>query len=351
MENNMQIIYAQFRKISLAFIILTSALMAGGASAQFNDYCEKPTSTRGAGVVPNACKDGDRGVDEGLCYKKCAAGWDGKGTNCVQNCPAGFRDDGLFCFKADSYSVATQTFPWKIGDKVGDDDKQFARCNQEHSGVGCEKQGLIVYPKCKTGFVKTGFTCAAACPANFKDIGISCAKPTTGRGVGTPVDSCASGMQMDAGLCYKNCADGMKGVGPVCWGVCASGMTDCGLGCATSAKQCALGPAKLIGGILIRAAMDMGKLAKLSADGAREQASQIGRNAAAALSGAGRVFTTAEIKETINSIVASKGKSLPEDVKEQLAKLVAGQQWDYKLLNADEIKQIFSNVAPDKCRT
>jgi hypothetical protein len=82
----------------------------------------------------------------------------------------------------------------------------------------------------------------------------------------------------------------------------------------------------LIGGVLSRAAIDMGKLAKLSVDGAGEQALQIAKNASASLSAAGRVFSAAEIKETINSILASKGKSLPEDVKEQLAKLEMGLQ-------------------------
>ena len=37
--------------------------------------------------------------------------------------------------------------------------------------------------------------------------------------------SCPSGQEEDAGLCYPRCNPGYTGVGPVCWGTCPSGYT------------------------------------------------------------------------------------------------------------------------------
>ena len=33
--------------------------------------------------------------DAGLCYRPCKDGYSGRGPICYQNCPAGFRDDGV----------------------------------------------------------------------------------------------------------------------------------------------------------------------------------------------------------------------------------------------------------------
>jgi len=59
----------------------------------------------------------------------------------------------------------------------------------------------------------------------------NCYKNTTTRGVGKPIDACASGMEKDAGLCYKPCKSGFSGVGPVCWQDCPPGYTDTGAFC------------------------------------------------------------------------------------------------------------------------
>jgi len=51
---------------------------------------------------------------------------------------------------------------------------------------GCEKTGLIVYPKCKSGFTNWDCcVCANVCPPEFKDNGLYCLKPKAyGRGAG-----------------------------------------------------------------------------------------------------------------------------------------------------------------------
>ena len=47
-----------------------------------------------------------------------------------------------------------------------------------------------------------------------------------GRGVGTPVEGCAAGLQEDAGLCYPYCDPGFSGIGPVCYQDCPSDFGD-----------------------------------------------------------------------------------------------------------------------------
>lgn len=96
-------------------------------------------------------------------------------------------------------------------------------------GPGDEKNGLLCYPQCNTGFYGVGPVCWQACDPGFTDMGAYCMnygvwgwpsywKGSYGRGVGTPlVPACSPGMEYDAGLCYQPCQVGYKGVGPVCW--------------------------------------------------------------------------------------------------------------------------------------
>mmetsp|Transcript_8881 Transcript_8881/g.1233 ORF Transcript_8881/g.1233 Transcript_8881/m.1233 type:complete len:102 (+) Transcript_8881:201-506(+) len=59
------------------------------------------------------------------------------------------------------------------------------KCEIDHP-AGCEKTGLIVYPKCKPGFTNWDCcVCATICPPRFTDNGLYCLKPKAyGRGVG-----------------------------------------------------------------------------------------------------------------------------------------------------------------------
>jgi hypothetical protein len=231
----------------VSLLAVVTALAATSASA---DFCFRDNYGRGVGKVPAACADADRALDEGLCYKKCEAGFDGRGTSCVKDCPAGMKDDGaLLCIKptaASSYGVGAG-YPWKIGDRVGDYEPAGVRCRQEvnNSGVGCTKEGLIWYPNCKTGFKKAGaLLCVPEplkCPDGFADLAGSCGRPTTNRGVGIIPNSCGSGKQLDAGLCYDNCKPNFAGAGPMCNQQCpASSPVACAatLGCASSQADC-----------------------------------------------------------------------------------------------------------------
>ena len=63
------------------------------------------------------------------------------GPVCWQNCPPNFRDDGAFCFKPPPYGRG-------VGYPLWDEDD----CHRENQDVGgCEKWGLLWYPKCKPG--------------------------------------------------------------------------------------------------------------------------------------------------------------------------------------------------------
>lgn len=112
----------------------------------------------------------------GAQQKKCREGYYPVGPVCWQSCPTGFKDDGAFCRKPDAYTRGAG-YPWKAGDKPFNYDQAKARCEKDNP-QGCEKDGLIYYPKCKPYFQKEGCcTCSPVCPPDFgADIGVSCTK-------------------------------------------------------------------------------------------------------------------------------------------------------------------------------
>lgn len=169
---------------------------------------------RGVGE-PLRCASGED-YDAGLCYSKCPAGFNGVGPVCWQPCPSGFRDDGVSCAKPAAYGRGAG-YPWQFGDGVNDSG-MFSRCEKDHGRGRCEKDGAIVYPKCRAGFHKVGCCiCSPNCPSGMTDAGVTCTKQTQTRGVGKPIHACPDSMDKDGALCYPKCRDGFTGVGPVCW--------------------------------------------------------------------------------------------------------------------------------------
>ena len=195
---------------------------------------------RGVGKPIHTCAPGleQNGL---LCYPQCQKGYYGVGPVCWENCPNGFRNDGAFCFKPDSYGRGVGYPLWNE-----------AKCNQENS-QGCEKWGLIWYPKCRAGFHNVACcVCSPDCPPEMTDIGISCAKKSYGRTAGVPL-TCSTNEQYDAGLCYSPCKGSTIPIGPVCWGKCPAGYNSCGAlclkdqTCAGSIKDYLAGVFNLIG--------------------------------------------------------------------------------------------------------
>lgn len=170
---------------------------------------ELKSYSRGAGK-PLSCASGQ--VQSGaLCYEPCQAGYALVAGVCWQSCPSGYRDDGAFCAKPGNYTRE------KFGARVGEFtlDKARARCQAAHPTVGCEKQGLIIYENCKSGYKEILLDwCGPKCPSDMgTDIGVSCTKKTYSNPTpwGKPLSSCASGMEREGQLCYTTCKSGYQG--------------------------------------------------------------------------------------------------------------------------------------------
>lgn len=143
----------------------------------------------------------------------CPTGSRSVAQYCVGSCPAGWRDDGWYCLKPDSYSRGTL---WIDVD----------RCHKENQAVdGCEKSWGAWYPKCKKGFVASAATvCSNECPKGMEDIGISCKKPEV-----TPV--CKNPGHEFKRSWIAHC---LKSTCPPAMPIKCSGST-----CASSQKECA----------------------------------------------------------------------------------------------------------------
>ena len=170
------------------------------------DSFGKDSYQRGVGILE--CRPGTVN-DAGLCYPPCTPGYRGVATRCYADCPTGttdgtrvmiilFRDDGLFCAKGLDYSRGAGYVIWEQGS-----------CERDHGAGNCELQGLLWYPRCRSGYHQTTVNfCSQNCPAGWADIGVSCPKPFYDRGVGSPIDSCSAGTERIGALCYPLCNPG-----------------------------------------------------------------------------------------------------------------------------------------------
>ena len=174
----------------------------------------KDSYGRGAGIAMICAPDEEQ--NGALCYPTCTDGYLGVGPVCWQACPVGFRDDGAFCAKPEPYGRGAG-YPWQFGDALNDSG-MFGRCEAAQGKGNCEKNGAIVYPRCRAGFHAVGCCiCSPDCPAGMPDAGVSCTKGSYGRTAGTPLHACPPGHEKDGALCYLLCKPNYKGVGPVCW--------------------------------------------------------------------------------------------------------------------------------------
>lgn len=216
---------------SFLFGLLIIAVLAGGAYGAWRVYSKcggKGVSScllssvnpipasygRGVGK-PLGCGPNEE-HDGALCYPKCQAGYKGVGPVCWEECSSGFKDEGALCAKPAPYPRGTG-FPWKFGDGPNDH-KMYERCEKEHGDGNCQKDGDLVYPKCKADFHNFGCcVCTPDCPPGMTDGGVSCNKKSEGRSAGVPIHACPEGAEKEGALCYPQCKSGFKGVGPVCW--------------------------------------------------------------------------------------------------------------------------------------
>ena len=201
------------------------------AFGQSMDFCWSDTSARGVGTIPIACGP-DQEKNGALCYPRCQPGFVSDGVaGCIQTCPAGATNDGLFCgwpsYKAAEYPA------WDEG-----------RCRANHP-TGCWQTVPVIgvwVEHCRAGYrhvagfcERTEINCAAMGFAGNR-IANSCAKRHYFRAAALP--SCGSGQEYDAGLCYPVCANGGDGVGPLCWGKGPAGWVKCGAAWAKDTATC-----------------------------------------------------------------------------------------------------------------
>jgi Beta/Gamma crystallin len=282
---------------------------AGGAgNIPQGDMCWAASSPRGAGTIPDQCPPGQV-MDAGLCYPQCNAGYRGVGPVCWADCPSGYRDDGAFCAKPAAYGRGGG-YPWKFGDGFNLD-KAKKRCEGDNP-QGCEKNGEIMYPKCRGGFHATGCCiCSPDCPPGFPDMGVSCTKPSYGRGAGKVPTSCSGGKENQGGLCYRPCEAGYKGIGPVCWAnECPSVFpTKCAAGCAKSSNACFSSIMNQTVSVLEFA----GNIAGLVLTGGGANAAKAGAKTA------GKVVAKETIKQTLKRKAKEMGKELAENAAENAA--------------------------------
>ncbi len=210
---------AELNKVMMWISVKTSAARL--------PFCWRQSYGNTAGV-PMVCQAGYEESSPGICSQKCQAGERGIATFCYKNCPAGYRDDGLYCGKPEAYTRGAGYVIW---------DRPLC---EKQNPQGCEQAGAIWYPKCKAGFHGVVTTCSPDCPAGWEDIGVSCKKPDRARAT-RPLSVCAPGLDKGPAdlICYPKCKTDFEPRGPVCWQKCPSQQPfDCGAGCATGQGEC-----------------------------------------------------------------------------------------------------------------
>lgn len=233
--------YKTIRTMAITLLLQFVCFDVAFAAAKSIDFCWKTSYGRGAGDVGEKCPAGQH-LGGLLCYDNCPAGYtSNKAGLCVQNCGTGYRDDGLFCRKAE-YHV--KEYPWNFNDPLNDSG-MFQRCEAVHGKGNCWKPLLVVVEKCQPGFEHVLGFCRPAgaqypnCVADGYEgqFDLSCSKKLKT----TPSHStmCENNQDKDGALCYKKCGGNAVGVGPVCWVNCPAGWVQCGAGCAQNGGACA----------------------------------------------------------------------------------------------------------------
>jgi hypothetical protein len=247
-------------------VMLVTMLTASPGLAQFKpEFCWKDSYGRGAGTIPTAC----------------APGQDMRGLFCYSVCPAGMRDDGLYCRRAEYGRGAG--YAWEFRDGFSNAG-MISRCERDNGSGNCEMSGAIAYAKCRKDYAAAGCCICRPSVPNCTQLGLlpgidlSCAKRGPYLGICPAGNSNVPGsaQQMDAGLCYRGCDAGYQGVGPVCWKKPPPGWVDCGMGAAKDQLNCAkitfdqvtaVGRLALnvasLGSSMIGGVPDAGKLAQL----------------------------------------------------------------------------------------
>ena len=308
-------------------------------------FCWKDSYGRGVGTVPRNCQPGFSEDTAGLCWPDARPGYVCDFFVCRQaTCPAGYRDDGLTCFKPepykrDEYPVNAGEAAKAAGDGLawfftfgtyqatGDTglDGALRRCQEVHGDNCVTANGdTIVYEACKAGYEQAPVItnlCTPSCPAPMTDGGIFCAKHTYTREAS--LMSCDAGAVNDAGLCYEGCKAGFAGVGPVCWNACPAKLPyNCGAGCTVDKATCdgaivdqVLSPAIAAGSIALAVVTGGGSTGATAGAKAGGSAGKAAGTVAAKMAAkeAFKAGLKASVKEALKAGLKTIGKELVVD--------------------------------------
>lgn len=290
--------------------ILVACLAILMANAGNASVCWQYTYSRGVGTIPQNCSP--QQTKSGLlCYPACKPGYTNEAGICWQDCPDGFRDDGALCRRAE-YSRGTGYALW--------DEEQ---CKKDNPEYGCEKSGLLYYPKCKPGYEAVGCCICRptdTCPAGWKEVAGSCQKDSYVVEPITP--TCDANKEYDAGLCYDPCKSRYSSVGPICWGQCpADRPVKCGALCATTIEDCTSSISEMVLSVA-------------------ELAAKVASIAATAGAGSGATAAASAVEGSAVSALKDMAKDVAIEVATQTAKIGAGA-----IVNELEKKGLPSAVA------
>ena len=184
-------------------------------------HCQKHTIYSPVGTVDTIPKDCATGLTNyaGLCYD-VPEGWyvSSPGLMTMKApCPPGTTDSGITC-----YYERGAGYPWKFGDPITipiNLENAKKRCEADHGVGNCEMDGLIWYPKCRSGY--TNFGC---CICNFLKV-----KPIAGH---LPT-KCPGNKELYGRLCYNPCSPSYERRGDnieFCSSKCPPSSIDIGIG-------------------------------------------------------------------------------------------------------------------------
>lgn len=115
----------------------------------------------------------------------CAEGEELNGMLCYPKCRSGFTGVGPVCWQNCPSGFRNDGVFCAKPKPYGRGAGHITRKKCEKKHDGCKKYGLLWYPECKENYHNVGCCiCSPNCPNNMVDIGVSCTKQTYGRGVG-----------------------------------------------------------------------------------------------------------------------------------------------------------------------
>jgi len=116
--------------------------------------------------------------------------------------------------------------------------KPLSTCNANE-----EKNGLLCYPKCESGYAGAGPVCWEECPSGYTNTGAFCTRPAVTEHLTVDHPHCPEGFHNTGVSCYNpkklkseslshaECSPGLHKKGELCYSDCQPGFTNTGVSC------------------------------------------------------------------------------------------------------------------------